>query len=556
MKRNIRFFSSLILIAILCLIPVVAFADSDVVVTATITEESLKDSYEAGDEIVVKIDLTSCGSNVGVVKGFLGFDKEKLNIEKIKKGGLGPNILAQGEDGTSYGEEDYSNKIMYWVEDEYNELEKGSIGTITFTVKDNVAGTISFQISNLTATTYDNKTSYTTEGVGSEERTIILNPTKPIISASDSEYTGFEQTAVVANYDEETMFISGNKQTNAGTYTITVTSKTGIWKDGTSDAVSCEWIINPATIVPSAKIEERDYIKGNTDATISNVIFEGLVNNEKLLSGVDYNAIAQFTSDNAGNDKIANVYLTLVENAKTSNYKLEKNAFASKGTINPVEIKDIELAYDSIEYTGEELKPEVTIEGLVAGKDFSIVYSNNTNAGIATVTVTGIGNYKGSVKKEFTITPKSITPSVEEIEDQVFTGEKIEPVVIVMNGTEKLVKDIHYIVSYSNNTNVTKSAEVTITARDGGNYAFEYIEKTFAITEYQLKDNEVTLEKTAYRYTGEAIEPEVSVVLNGKTLLKGSDYEVEYSDNTEISDSAKVTISGKGNYSGIIKKTI
>lgn len=50
-------------------------------------------------------------------------------------------------------------------------------------------------------------------------------------------------------------------------------------------------------------------------------------------------------------------------------------------------------------------------------------------------------------------------------------------------------------------------------------------------------------------YTGYALTPSVSVTLNGKTLTKGTDYTVSYSNNTEIG-TATVTVSGIGNYTG------
>ncbi len=58
-------------------------------------------------------------------------------------------------------------------------------------------------------------------------------------------------------------------------------------------------------------------------------------------------------------------------------------------------------------YTGSEIKPDITIKDgettLVEGTDYTIEYSNNINAGTATVTVTGMGNYTGTATTDFTI---------------------------------------------------------------------------------------------------------------------------------------------------------
>ena len=59
-------------------------------------------------------------------------------------------------------------------------------------------------------------------------------------------YNGEEQLANVEGYDAETMNIEGNIATDAGTYTVSVTSKNGRWTDGTTDAATAQWRIERA----------------------------------------------------------------------------------------------------------------------------------------------------------------------------------------------------------------------------------------------------------------------------------------------------------------------
>lgn len=62
-------------------------------------------------------------------------------------------------------------------------------------------------------------------------------------------------------------------------------------------------------------------------------------------------------------------------------------------------------------YTGSPITPlptvTVTLDGVVTtlelGRDYTLTYSNNTNAGTATVTVTGTGNYTGTLSNTWTI---------------------------------------------------------------------------------------------------------------------------------------------------------
>ena len=64
----------------------------------------------------------------------------------------------------------------------------------------------------------------------------------------------------------------------------------------------------------------------------------------------------------------------------------------------------------------------------------------------------------------------------------------------------------------------------------------------------------MTLSTSTYAYDGKAKKPGVTVKLSGKTLKNGTDYTVSYSNNTKVG-TAKVTIKGKGNYTGSVSKT-
>ena len=66
-----------------------------------------------------------------------------------------------------------------------------------------------------------------------------------------------------------------------------------------------------------------------------------------------------------------------------------------------------------------------------------------------------------------------------------------------------------------------------------------------------LSQAAVSMESDAYAYTGNAIQPEVKVVCNGKVLVKGTDYRVIYKDNQDIG-TAEVTVHGIGEYIGNI----
>lgn len=74
------------------------------------------------------------------------------------------------------------------------------------------------------------------------------------------------------------------------------------------------------------------------------------------------------------------------------------------GKIGLDEVEDkVKLSFDKAEYTGKEIKPQVTIDGLKEGTDFVVSYKNNILKGTANVIITGIGRYTGVLNKTFKI---------------------------------------------------------------------------------------------------------------------------------------------------------
>ncbi|MBE5964694.1 MAG: hypothetical protein E7252_07125 [Lachnospira sp.] len=98
----------------------------------------------------------------------------------------------------------------------------------------------------------------------------------------------------------------------------------------------------------------------------------------------------------------------------TKSFKLSELQGSTDTDISSATVKlsgKVKLSKTKYAYTGKYIKPAVTISGLKKGRDFKVSYSNNKNVGKATVTVTGIGKYKGTLKTTFTIVPKKVTLS-------------------------------------------------------------------------------------------------------------------------------------------------
>ena len=99
------------------------------------------------------------------------------------------------------------------------------------------------------------------------------DPAKPSISVTGTyTYNGSEHTATVSGYDPSTMDIAGNTATDAGDYTVRVTSKTGKWADGSTDAVTAAWSIGKATQeAPNGLIGVAPTTEGGSDGKITGV---------------------------------------------------------------------------------------------------------------------------------------------------------------------------------------------------------------------------------------------------------------------------------------------
>lgn len=207
-------------------------------------------------------------------------------------------------------------------------------------------------------------------------------------------------------------------------------------------------------------------------------------------------------------------------------------------------------------YTGSEIKPRPYVmlndcTRLVEGEDFAFSYSNNIKTGTATVTVTGKGDFTGTISKNFTIADTDLTKGSVTlgVESTPYIGSAITPAVTVKNsGGVVLTKDTDYTVAFKDNVNVG-TATVTVTGK--GKYTGS-LSKTFKITAVDISKASIT-GVSDKAYTGSAIAPTVTVSVGGKTLKNGTDYTVAYSNNTNAGK-AKVTVTGKGNYTGKASK--
>ena len=116
---------------------------------------------------------------------------------------------------------------------------------------------------------------------------------------------------------------------------------------------------------------------------------------------------------------------------------------------------------------------------LKEGQDYQVIYENNILPGTATVKISGIGNYIGTIEKEYTIQKaKTGTGNTTTLErsftdasrvsvilnnmEMTYTGQPLKPIVSVSFDGAMLTENVDYVIAYKNNINVG-TAVVVIT---------------------------------------------------------------------------------------------
>ena len=320
-----------------------------------------------------------------------------------------------------------------------------------------------------------------------------------ISDVADQTYTGSliapnitvscNDVELVKNTDY-TVSYSNNK--NVGTATISIT--------GIGDYTG--------TITKNFNIVARD-ISDTTIGSIPNQTYTGnsisalpviTYNGATLTKGTDYT----LTYSNNVNVGTGTVTITGKGNFKgttSKTFSISARAMSDTSVAN----------VSSQTYTGNGISPLPTItynnKTLKKDTDYTLSYSNNINAGTATITITGKGNFTGTTSKTFSISARAMSDtSVANISSQTYTGNVISPLPTITYNNKTLKKDTDYTLSYSDNINAG-TATITITGK--GNFT-GMTSMTFIIT--QKSAEKLNISEIANQiYTGKKIKPNVVI---------------------------------------------
>ena len=238
-----------------------------------------------------------------------------------------------------------------------------------------------------------------------------------------------------------------------------------------------------------------------------------------------------------------------------SNWK-QGDVFVFNGNIADTSVFNITVKDQT--YTGKAIEPAITVkylnETLEKDVDYTVVYSNNTNVGTATVKITGKSPFSGTISKTFKITKASYTPTTKAYSGTYDGKSHTITISGVKSGstikyrtspdgtwttkkpsrTNAGTTTVYYQITNPNCNTITGSQKITIAKRNVSTLTYSKLSN-----------------KT---YTGKQIKYAPTVKYGSKALKSGTDYTLSYGAN-KSTGKATVKITGKGNYTGTITKT-
>lgn len=359
-----------------------------------------------------------------------------------------------------------------------------------------------------------------------------------------------DTTAILSSGTNYTLNVTlnGNVVSNfldAGTYTATFTGSGTYTGTKTTSITIAPADINGAAIT----IADKEFT-GNaiTPATtdISSAMFGSYT-----LTTTDYTIGTASNNTNVGTASVMINGTGNFTGTKTVNF-----------SITPADISSANITIADKVFTGTDIQLDPASDVTanlgtyqLTASDMTLgAYSNNRDAGTASVTITGSGNFTGTVNSNFTITPAPLN-TVSVVFDPAsyeYTGSQIVPAYKVMlNGVELQPSD--YTAVLGANINAGPTAGI-VTLQASTNLTGSDTDFTFEITPLDISSAVITMAPDTFDYTGSAVLPVPTSVVLGATTLTTSDYSVGYSANTEAGI-AGVIVTGTGNYTGQATKT-
>lgn len=350
---------------------------------------------------------------------------------------------------------DYIDKIKYRLTEDLdytlsysNNLNAGT-AYINVTAKGNFSGTATanFLITSSTISSGSSTTPNTpiNGGTGEISGSSVISPNNVVLTMDTANamfYTGnavYPKVSIAGMTENIDYTVTFSNNIEVGTATIIIT---GIGNNRGTITKTFN-IIAPLSNCTIAPIPAQQYTGSPVTPTLTVTCGKNI-----LIPGTDYNV----TYSNNINIGTATATINAANNSKYTGSA--KVTFSIGNDVGGFIISGYAPTYT---YTGNAITPSVIVETgsdrLTQGTDYTVSYSNNINAGRATITVTGVGKYSGTQTANFMIEAKSIAGcDTTEVEDRTYTGDAYTPTVTVTDGSKVLTNGVDYTITYTNNT--------------------------------------------------------------------------------------------------------
>ena len=204
---------------------------------------------------------------------------------------------------------------------------------------------------------------------------------------------------------------------------------------------------------------------------------------------------------------------------------------------------------------------------LVEGRDYTVTYSTDdfvNVTGAIKVTIAGIGDYTGSVSREYQITPASVKLA-SNTREFVYNGAYQSDDAVAVQGADALfrsqVDDLKAVGRVMTVAEGKVPNTIAYTWKDGfkaGNFAIEKSEGELSVVAKDIVSSaDMTVSSPSdLVYDGKEHKWAPEVKDGEKLLTEGVDYTVSYGadDFTNVTGGIKVTVTGQGNYAGSVER--
>jgi len=375
---------------------------------------------------------------------------------------------------------------------------------------------------------------------------------QPVSVTAAEGITGLGDITVYYEGTGDTVYTkSTTAPTDAGTYIVSVSIAEGSNYGSYAGLELGTYTIDKATITGVTDGDYSGTYNGNGHSITLDGVPSGAAVAYRVNSSGDYNLTSMPAFTDAGTYTVD--YIVTKDNYY--DFTGSAQVVISKKTFTSAMVEDIAGTFT---YNGSAQRPvPVVTDGtpsIITTADYTVSYSNNTNAGTATVTITAAnGNYTGVVYKTFVIDPKELTTEmIAAITAVTYTGAELTPALTVTDGTPSIIEAADYTVSYANNINAG-TATASITATAGGNYS-GMVSVPFTILQKAL-DASMISDIAAVTYNGSEQTPEFTVTDGTPSVITEADYTFAYTDNTDAGTaSLTITATEDGNYMGTVVK--